>query len=214
MQAVVAPATDEPTRDRILAAAASALSTRGYARTHLADIARLARLQPPAVYHYFESRDELVAAVMREGQRLVRGHVEAALAALDSDADIAGRFAAAVEAHLRVELELSDFARAVTRNAGHLPPDLRRELSRESREFHDVWRSLLEQAAHLGRLQPGLDLHAGRMLVIGALNWATEWWRPHIPVDAVVTAAQRLVAGGLLQPSAAPVPLAGASRPD
>lgn len=195
---VDAAAPDDSTRGRILAAAASALSTRGYARTHLADIAHLADLQPPAVYHYFESRDELVAAVMREGQRLVRRHVEAALAALPREAGVADRLAAAIEAHLRVELELSDFARAVTRNAGHLPADLRSELSRESREFHDVWRSLLEQAAHLGLLHPGFDLHAGRMLVIGALNWATEWWRPNIPIDEVVAAAQTMVLSGLL----------------
>jgi len=198
MNALQASITEDSTRDRILAAAASALSTRGYARTHLVDIARLANLQPPAVYHYFESRDDLVAAVMREGQRLVRRHVEAALSALCPDADVTARIATAVEAHLRVELELSDFARAVTRNAGHLPPGLRSELSRESREFHDVWRSLLEQAAHTGVLHPGIDLHAARMLVIGALNWATEWWRPLIPIDEVVVAAQTMVLSGLL----------------
>lgn len=199
MKAALAPTSeDSTTRDRILAAAASALSTRGYARTHLADIARLANLQPPAVYHYFGSRDDLVAAVMREGQRLVRHHVEAALASLRADADVAERIAAAVEAHLRLELELSDFARAVTRNAGHLPADLRSDLARESREFHDVWRSLLEQAVHAGVLHHGIDLHAARMLVIGALNWATEWWRPVIPIDEVVVAAQTMVLSGLL----------------
>jgi len=188
------------TRDRILAATASALSTQGYARTQLADIARIARLQPPAVYHYFASRDALVAAVMTEGQRLVRSHVETALAALPPGAAAADRIAAAVEAHIRVELALSDFAKAVTRNAGHLPPAMRDELAHEGREFHDVWRSLLEQAAHEGALRPDLDLHTARMLVIGALNGAAEWWRPGIPVDDVVAAARTIVVRGLLGP--------------
>jgi len=186
------------TRERILAAAASALSAQGYALTQLADIARIAQLQPPAVYHYFASRDALVQAVMSEGQRLVRSHVESALAALPPDARAADRIAAVVEAHIRVELALSDFAKAVTRNAGHLPPAIRNELTRESREFHDVWRSLLEQAAHEGVLRSDLDLHAARMLAIGALNSATEWWRPGIPVDDVVAAAQAIVVRGLL----------------
>jgi len=190
---------EQTTRDRILAAAATALSTKGYAKAHLADIARIAELQPPAVYHYFTSREELVAAVMREGQLLVRRHVEAALAALPDDSDVADRIGAAVGAHLRLELELSEFATAVTRNAGHLPGPIRDELARESKEFHDVWRSLLQQARHADRLHPGLDLHAGRMLVLGALNWATEWWRPSIPVNEVVRTAQRVVLGGLLR---------------
>lgn len=196
---MTAAVEDQSTRDRILAAAASALSTRGYARTQLTEIARIAQLRPPAVYHYFASRDALVSAVMDEGQRIVREHVERALASLPAGADVAERIAAAVDAHLRVELELSDFATAVTRNAGHLPPPVRRAMARESKEFHDVWRSLLQQAAHDGRLHPGLDPHAGRMLVIGALNWATEWWHPGIPVDDVVVTAQRLVLGGLLR---------------
>lgn len=199
---------EQSTRDRILAAAATALSTKGYAKAHVADIARIAELQPPAVYHYFSSREELVAAVMREGQLLVRRHVEAALAALPDDSDVADRIGAAVGAHLRLELELSEFATAVTRNAGHLPRPLRDELARESKEFHDVWRSLLQQALHTGRLHPGLDLHAGRMLVLGALNWATEWWRPDIPVDEVVRTAQLMVLGGLLRDAPGP------NRPD
>ncbi|HWJ82456.1 MAG TPA: TetR/AcrR family transcriptional regulator [Nocardioides sp.] len=197
MRAIEQPST----RERILAAAAQTLTTKGYAKAHLTEIARVARLQPPAVYHYFSSRDDLVGAVMREGQLIVRRTVEAALAALPADAGIGDRLAAAVDAHLRVELELSDFATAVTRNAGQLPPSVRGELAAESREYHDVWRSLLQQAEHAGCLHPDLDVHAGRMLVIGALNWATEWRRASTPVDDVVKAAQTFVLGGLLATS-------------
>ena len=162
------------TRERILAAAATALSRSGYSKTHLAEIARLARMQPPAVYYYFSSREDLIAAVMREGQRRVREHVSSCLAALHPEAPVADRVAAAVEAHLRVELELSDFATAVTRNAGQLPAHVRVELQEESEAFHDVWRSLLQEAVTDGTLRTGIDPSIGRMLVIGALNWATE----------------------------------------
>ena len=190
--------TAEPsTRERILAAAATALSTRGYPSTHLTDIARLAGLQPPAVYYYFSSREDLITAVMCEGQRMVRDHVCAQLDALPPDASAAARVATAVEAHLRLELELSDFASAVTRNAGQLPPRIRTELERESQAFHDIWRRLLSDAEKAGVLRPDISPTVGRMLVIGALNWATAWWRPTIPVDDVVSTAQEMVLGGL-----------------
>lgn len=186
------------TRARILAAAARALSVKGYSKTHLADIAEFAELQPPAVYYYFSSREELISAVMREGQRMVREHVLARMALLPVDATPAARVAAAVEAHLRLELELSDFASAVTRNAGQLPASIRTELDVESEAFHDVWRGILAEAAADGSLRTGLDASIGRMLVIGALNWATDWWREDlVPLDTVIGTAQSLVDAAL-----------------
>jgi TetR/AcrR family transcriptional regulator, cholesterol catabolism regulator len=39
---------------------------------------------------------------------------------------------------------------------------------------------------------------AARMLVLGALNWAAEWWNPRRgSLDAVVRTAQSLVRHGL-----------------
>ena len=36
------------------------------------------------------------------------------------------------------------------------------------------------------------------MLVLGALNWAAEWWDPRrTPLDAIVADAQRLIRGAL-----------------
>ena len=45
---------------------------------------------------------------------------------------------------------------------------------------------------------------AARMLVLGALNWAAEWWNPRRgSLDAVVRTAQSLVRHGLGPVSAA-----------
>lgn len=186
------------TRDRILAAAATVLARDGYAGTRLTDIARCARLRAPAVYYYFSSREELIGEVMVVGQRWVRTHVAAALAALPPDAAPLDRIDAAVEAHLRVELELSDFARAVTRNSGQLPPDLRAPVAAESAQYHGLWRELLEAGRADGSIRADLDLRTARMLVVGALNWAAEWWdEERGTVGDVITTAQVLIRHGL-----------------
>jgi hypothetical protein len=53
-------------------------------------------------------------------------------------------------------------------------------------------------------LRPGLDLMAARMLVLGALNWAAEWWSPRRgTLDVVVRTAQSLVRHGLSPQEAA-----------
>jgi AcrR family transcriptional regulator len=193
------------TRERILAAAAYMLSRRGVAGARLSDIAAHAQLRTPAVYYYFRSRDELIAEVMREGQRRVRQHVQRAIAAHPPGTPITELIDAAVEAHLKVELELSDFASAVTRNTGQLPPEIRDSLREESTAYHAVWRALLEELASAGLLRPGLDIGIARMLVIGALNWTAEWWNPdQDSLEHLVTTAQSVIRHSLVAPVPAP----------
>lgn len=186
------------TRDRILHAAADVLSRKGYSETRLGDIAAAARLRAPAVYYYFESRESLISEVMALGQRLLREHVESALAALTDEASAMDRICTAVQAHLQVELQLSSFATAVTRNRGQLPDDVRDTLRAESSAYIELWRGLLDQARAVGAIRDELDLRAARMLIMGALNWTPEWWSPyHGPLNGVVETAQKLVRHGL-----------------
>jgi AcrR family transcriptional regulator len=197
------------TRDRILAATAATLRARGYAKTHLAEIGERAAVQAPAIYHYFPSRAALITTVLTQGQRTVGAHLAAALAALPFDASARDRTAALTAAHLRVGLELSDFATAVTRNAGQVPPRIREALVIETGRVYDVWRTVLEEAEADGDLRVGLDPVITRMLLMGALNWAPEWWHPEIDVDRLVGAALRLVDAAFRPPDATtPAPLA------
>ncbi|MFT4263832.1 MAG: TetR/AcrR family transcriptional regulator [Nocardioides sp.] len=187
----------DTTRERILRATAQVLAERGYARTRLGEVAERAGLRPPAVYYYFDSRDDLVSEVMRVGQQRVRKHVEEAIA---SDlGDVASQVAAGIEAHLRIQLELSDFAAAVTRNAGHVPPPVRQALNEQSEAYHDLWRRLLRRAHEEELLLPDLDPSIARMLLIGALNWAVEWWTADRDLDALVQDTQSFMGQALFR---------------
>lgn len=194
------PALDPPdatTRTRLVHAAASVLSRNGYAKAHLADIAELADLKAPAVYYHFDSRDDLITAALREGQVIVREHVAQALQDLPPSATPNDRILAAVEAHLRIELELSDLASAVVRTARHVPQHIRDHIDGDVEAYYDVWRTLLHDAEAAGTLRPDLHLPIARMLVIGSLNWATEWRDAGTPIDDVVRNARHLIAGAL-----------------
>ncbi|MFL6063020.1 MAG: TetR/AcrR family transcriptional regulator, partial [Marmoricola sp.] len=121
----------EGTRQRLLHAAAVILSRRGYTEARLGEIAAAADLKAPAIYYHFAGRDALITAALREGQVLVREHVLAALDLLPPQTTAQDRILSAVEAHLRVELELSAFANAVVRTAGHVPPQIRADIEGE-----------------------------------------------------------------------------------
>lgn len=186
------------TRQRILDAAAHVLSRRGYAGTRLADVARAAGVAAPAIYYYFPSRDDLVEEVMWSGLARLREHVTRVLTALPPDAGPLDRIDAAVEAHLRYSLETSDYTAASIRNAGQVPESIAIRPTAEASRYGDMWRTLLQDADNAGLLRSDLDPTAARMMVLGALNWAAEWWNPRRgSIEIVVRTAQSLVRHGL-----------------
>ncbi|MFF0449920.1 TetR/AcrR family transcriptional regulator [Streptomyces sp. NPDC004609] len=186
------------TRERILDAAAHVLSKKGYAGARLSDIAVEARLQAPAIYYYWPSREQLIEEVMWVGIQRLHQHVADTLEALPADTSPMDRIATAIEAHLQVALELSDFATAIIRNSGQIPEEIRARQSSEDAKYGTLWRGLIQAADEAGEIRADLDRRTAQRLVIGALNWAAEWWNPERDsIEVTVRTAQSLVRHGL-----------------
>jgi TetR/AcrR family transcriptional regulator, cholesterol catabolism regulator len=186
------------TRTRILDTAAHVLSNKGFAGTRLADIAEFADIPSSAVYYHFSSRDDLIEEVMYRGISDMRHRVQQTLDALPADTGPVDRIMAAVEAHLRNELELSDYCTASIRNSGQLPERLSKRQRKEEAAYGRIWQRLLDDAVAAGEINPELDAPLVRLLVLGALNWVVEWWDPHRgSVDDVVAKAQLILRSGL-----------------
>ena len=201
---MTAVGTDSPdskssrTRARILDAAARVLSQEGYAGMRLSDVAEYAEVQAPAIYYYFPSREDLIEEVMWVGIADMRDHLVDVLATAGHDLSAMDRILLAVEAHLRHELEISDYTTASIRNAGQLPEKIRKRQVAEEARYGEVWRKLFKDAIDAGEIDPGLDPYIARMLVLGSLNWAVEWWNPRRGnLETVVSMAQRMVRNGL-----------------
>ncbi|MDN4489564.1 TetR/AcrR family transcriptional regulator [Demequina sp. SYSU T00068] len=198
-EAVASSATSKSaqTRQRILDAAAEVLSRKGYAGTRLSDVAQVAGVQAPAIYYYFSSRDELVEEVMWVGANRVRLHLAEVLAALPEDTSCMDRLMVAVDAHLRFELQLSHYATASIRNAGHVPEQLRIRPAAEEALYSRLWRELFAEAQQAGEVRADLDINMFRLLLLGAMNWVVEWWNPRTrSLDELVATAQAMVRTG------------------
>lgn len=188
----------ERTRVRILDAAAFVLSRKGYAGTRLTDVADHAGLQAPAIYYYFPKREDLIEEVMWSGVAGLRQHVKAVLDDLPEGTPPLTRLDVAVDTHLRHELESSEYATASIRNAGQVPEYLRTRQDAESTKYQAVWRQLLAEVDEAGLMRPELDHRAARMFILGALNWAAEWWNPRRgSLDTIVLTAQTMVRHGI-----------------
>ncbi|WP_084526736.1 TetR/AcrR family transcriptional regulator [Nocardia vaccinii] len=186
------------TRQRILDAAAHVLSLKGYSGTRLSDVADYAELQAPAIYYYFPSREELIEEVMWSGIADMVQHLQQVIDEIPSDVPPIERIMIAIDAHLRHELELSDYATASIRNSGQVPEHLRARQLAEEAHYGTIWRKLIKDAAAEGQIRSDLDLHVTQMLIVGSLNWAAEWWTPRRgSLDVVVRTAQALIRNGI-----------------
>ena len=168
----------EETRERLLDAAAKVFRDKGYAGARLSDIADRAGMHTPGVYYYFPSKEELVEEVLRVGVARARGYVQARVAEVPAGASALDRLRAAIEGHVLLVLEIGDYTSANIRIFGQVPDDVRARHLADQRAYGDVWRALLEDARAAGELRPDLDLSVVRMLILGALNWTAEWYRP------------------------------------
>jgi len=186
------------TRERILDAAAAVFRERGFAVTRLSDIAERAELRTPSLYYHFASKEELIEAVLSLGVTRTFEHVQASVAEVPAG-DPLGRLRAAIQAHVRMSQQTGDYSAANLRLYGQMPEDIRKRLQHTQRKVGLYWHELLEDAQKAGAIRSDLDLSALRMLILGALNWAVEWYQPgrRLTVDELARHATALVLDGI-----------------
>ena len=172
------PRKADVTRQSILDAAAAVFRSHGYSGARLRDIAARIGMKAGSLYYHFESRETLIEAVMALGVRRTHEAVLARLRELAPDASHVDRLRAAAETHLVMILRQEDYTSATIKLIGQVPPAIReRQLARE-RSYGALWRRLLEAARDAGEIRRDLDLSVVRMALLGALNWATDWYQP------------------------------------
>lgn len=187
----------ERTRQRILDAAAVAFQRRGYASVTLKDIAALAAMQAGSLYYHFDTKEELVEAVLDAGVEGAIAATRQAVHALGRDADPLARLRVAIAAHLRFVLAEGPYASANIRMLSQVPEAIRERHLKRQRAYGAFWRALFRDAAGAGAIRDDLDLSVARMLALGALNWSVEWYRKggRTPSEVAAHAATMILDG-------------------
>ena len=192
------PAKSAATRRKILDAAARTFRDKGYAATSLNDIADAAEIRAASLYYYFRSKEDLLDAVFGIGMQRVVDAVRQRSAALPQNATLAQRVQVAIEAHLEMLLQQGDYTSANIRIFGQVPESVQRKQLPLREDYAEFWRDLLENAQRAGEVRADVDLAVMRMLILGALNWCTEWADPKKgPVREIARQATLLVLDGI-----------------
>ena len=191
----------EATRQSIVEAAARVFRRDGYSGARLSDIAGEIGMKAGSLYYHFDSREALVEAVMEMGTKRTHEAVMERLRALPEDADHLTRLEAAIETHLVMVLVQEDIASATTKLISQVPPQIRDKLLAGQRAYGALWRSLLVAARKGGAIRADVDLSVVRMSIMGALNWAADWYKPgRLTPREIARDITTMVLGGLAGP--------------
>ena len=181
--------------NEIIEAAAEAFRTNGYAATSLEDIASAVGIWKGSLYHYIDSKEDLLFAV-------VRGPAEEILNQLrelsDTDLPPTEKIRRATRSH--VQILNSNFVYAsvyLQEIAGRrkLP-----EWTAMDREYLNLLESIVREGVDSGEFSAVTNPRVATLALIGSLNWLTHWYRPggSLHADEIADQFCDLFLGGLI----------------
>ncbi|KAF2418827.1 TetR/AcrR family transcriptional regulator [Microbacterium sp. B35-30] len=188
MSALTSPANGEPTparrgrpgydRDQVLAVAVALFNEQGYDATSVADLASRLGLTKSALYHHFDSKEQLLALALDEALGELEGMLDASDAAADDPAE---RLGAVLRGAVRVLVDKLPYVTLLLRVRGN--SDVERAALERRRAFDHRVTALVVEAQRAGQVRTDVDGAVATRLLFGMVNSIVEWYRPAGPVD-------------------------------
>jgi len=128
-----------------------------------------------SLYYHFDSKNEIVLAVFRQGIDVMERAWD------DADASAGNRpprdrLAAHVRAHLSALFENGPFTAAHVTAFRTAPPEVRREIIPLRDAYEARWANLLTEMVGTGQLHTETPLGLTRLALFGAMNSTIEWF--------------------------------------
>ena len=175
----VAPALPLPEeaagRRRIMDEAATLFLGQGFDGTSLRHIASAAGMKTGSLYYHFESKNDLLAAILRQGIAVMVEAFEAASAKV-CDADARTRLGAHVRAHLAALYENGPYTAAHVTTFRTAPRQVRDAIVPERDDYEAMWTALLNDFASAGDLADDTPVGLTRLILFASMNTSIEWF--------------------------------------
>lgn len=189
----------EQRRNQVVTAAAGLFDSAGYARVTMGDIARNIGIAKPTLYHYFDSKDDILLAIHEEFiDLLIAQHDERAVSGVPPE---------------RLLLEaMGDILELMETHRGHvrvffehhreLPPGACAAIRKKRDDYELEIQNLFDRAIQAGAFVQQ-DSRLPALAMFGMCNWAYQWYRPGGPLAPREVAEQfwLLLVRGLGDPS-------------
>ncbi|OLR92985.1 TetR/AcrR family transcriptional regulator [Actinokineospora bangkokensis] len=167
-------------RDRVVRAAVTLFARKGFEATTVREVVAEAGVTKGALYHYFDSKEDLLVEVYRTMQTAQRRRMEAIA---DSDLDLPTRLHTIIADV--VETTIADLDEAVVFfQSFHLLDPTHQNLVRaERRAYHDRVKALVEEGQRAGVFRADIPATVVVNYHFGAVHRLGLWYRPDGPLS-------------------------------
>ncbi|MBL4838313.1 MAG: TetR/AcrR family transcriptional regulator [Kordiimonadaceae bacterium] len=156
---------------KLIVAAAQLFKTSGYDKTTVRDIANAVGITSGSIFYYFDSKEDLLEAVILYG---ISAGLEIIVAELEKKSTPTSRFHALVYAHLlALHGEPGNAHEVSSREWSRLPNDARARLKGLHERYRVIWTQELN-ALKDAEVLVG-DEEMCRRIMVPALNWSSTW---------------------------------------
>src|SRR5450755_327953 len=160
-------------REAALRTAVRLFLQRGYWQTSLNEVAGKPNITKPALYHYFQSKEEIYLECCRLGISLIQAKLDRIRQQGGTGLQKVARFI-----HGYAVVIASDFGRCVVRQDDReLSPKARAEVRAYKLDIDRCLRSFIEQGVSDGSMRES-DVKLSSFAIAGALNSIALWFEP------------------------------------
>ena len=158
----------------ILTNAARLFSAQGYMRASIADLADACKLSRGALYHYFDSKEAILFAILDAHIREMIEHVESAVA---TGGPTLTQFQNVIRAIVEVNAKSPHEQRVLIHDLSFLNEDEQRAIKDLERQLVDIVTDLLVRLDAEGKIVKRTK-KIYTMILFGIINYTNTWYDP------------------------------------
>jgi AcrR family transcriptional regulator len=169
----------QPMRERLLAEATRLFAQNGFEGTSVQQIVEAAGVTKGAMYHYYDSKDDLLYEVYH---RLLTMQLARLERLADGPGSAQQRLWAATVDVVRTSLENIDDLIVFFRSLHMLPSSRQQAIRAERRRYHERFRELVEEGRRAGAFRADVPADIVVQYFFGAVHQLGTWFRADGPL--------------------------------
>ena len=173
--------------DDVTRAAVRLFAAQGYANTSVQQIVEAAGVTKGGMYHYFESKDDLLFAIYDRMLSLQKAHLDDIIA---SGGPVEEVLRSACVDVVETSIEFLPEGTVFFRSQHMLTRPRQQEVARRRREYHDEFATLIRRGQDEGLYRTDIPRAVLIANFFSDIHYLSHWYDPEGPEDSTLVAEQ------------------------
>lgn len=161
------------TNERLLRESARLFRKNGFDGTSTREIASVMGLQSASLYHYMDTKEDLLYSICMSGNEIM---IEAVSVAI-KDLEPLEALRATIRTHLSTAIENRDVYLTTLAEVKALSPSRRRQVAKKRQVYSDLLSGVIERGQEAGVVRDDISADHVMLVLRNLLSWTLFWFR-------------------------------------